>query len=114
MKVYRVITRVLGPVLLGVKEYRVQTLLPISCVGRWDSQFWKPFYLWWYRSSKSYVLCALCSSTLVEQRVGGQETDGGATGGEALGTFMVRDVRLGEGREPAEGGEVTGKIISKE
>ena len=40
--------------------------------------------------------------------------DGGAADGEALGTSMVRDVRLGEDNEPVEEGEVTGKIISNE
>ena len=34
----------------------------------------------------------------------GIRTDGGATGREALGTSMARDVRLGEGREPTEEG----------
>ena len=51
---------------------------------------------------------------MVEQRVGGQETNNGAAGGEALGTSMARDVRLGEDRELIEEGEVTGKIISNE
>ena len=42
----------------------------------------------------------------------GQETDGGAASGEALGISMAWDVRLAEGKEPVEEGEVTGEIIS--
>ena len=44
----------------------------------------------------------------------GTGTDGGAAGGEALGTSMMRDGGFVEGGEPAEYREVTGKIISKE